>query len=228
MPCGAEVLPQHAAQKLPLEVPDKLLSPVAYKRFPMCPIFSVAKRLEQAAGNGFGDFEFRIVFFDLTSRATPSKYPLAIFQSVYPSSFAQSLAMPGIKNAHGGSVLFWIPIFLPVGSDALRVLSPPFTLASQHQLRISFTPFLLVGRVALRVIFCSFTRACSRQVPIAFTPCSAVRSDAGLTSRGKTAALRLMPIEKLRRRKLRSEEHTSELQSPDHLVCRLLLEKKNN
>src|SRR5258708_19338318 len=33
----------------------------------------------------------------------------------------------------------------------------------------------------------------------------------------------------LRDRRLRcqrSEEHTSELQSPDHLVCRLLLEKK--
>src|SRR5207244_11300915 len=30
----------------------------------------------------------------------------------------------------------------------------------------------------------------------------------------------------LRNTKLRSEEHTSELQSPDHLVCRLLLEKK--
>src|SRR5258708_17520794 len=29
------------------------------------------------------------------------------------------------------------------------------------------------------------------------------------------------------RRIIRSEEHTSELQSPDHLVCRLLLEKKN-
>src|SRR5258708_10928755 len=27
-------------------------------------------------------------------------------------------------------------------------------------------------------------------------------------------------------RPMRSEEHTSELQSPDHLVCRLLLEKK--
>src|SRR5258708_13526799 len=26
----------------------------------------------------------------------------------------------------------------------------------------------------------------------------------------------------------RSEEHTSELQSPDHLVCRLLLEKKQH
>src|SRR5258708_22923870 len=29
-----------------------------------------------------------------------------------------------------------------------------------------------------------------------------------------------------RARPRRSEEHTSELQSPDHLVCRLLLEKK--
>src|SRR5215216_142796 len=29
-------------------------------------------------------------------------------------------------------------------------------------------------------------------------------------------------------RRPRSEEHTSELQSPDHLVCRLLLEKKND
>src|SRR5256885_3217820 len=28
--------------------------------------------------------------------------------------------------------------------------------------------------------------------------------------------------------RLRSEEHTSELQSPCNLVCRLLLEKKNN
>src|SRR5258708_21086941 len=30
----------------------------------------------------------------------------------------------------------------------------------------------------------------------------------------------------LRPAEARSEEHTSELQSPDHLVCRLLLEKK--
>src|SRR5258708_34482566 len=33
-------------------------------------------------------------------------------------------------------------------------------------------------------------------------------------------------LDKLEERKNRSEEHTSELQSPDHLVCRLLLEKK--
>src|SRR5258708_25631286 len=31
---------------------------------------------------------------------------------------------------------------------------------------------------------------------------------------------------RLLRTNIRSEEHTSELQSPDHLVCRLLLEKK--
>src|SRR5258708_30855307 len=38
---------------------------------------------------------------------------------------------------------------------------------------------------------------------------------------------RLREINENRTFHLRSEEHTSELQSPDHLVCRLLLEKKN-
>src|SRR5690348_18077863 len=33
-------------------------------------------------------------------------------------------------------------------------------------------------------------------------------------------------LARCRRRRTRSEEHTSELQSPVHLVCRLLLEKK--
>src|SRR5258708_31812148 len=34
------------------------------------------------------------------------------------------------------------------------------------------------------------------------------------------------PAKAKNKRKARSEEHTSELQTPDHLVCRLLLEKK--
>src|SRR5574344_2775349 len=34
-------------------------------------------------------------------------------------------------------------------------------------------------------------------------------------------------VTKMKALRDRSEEHTSELQSPDHLVCRLLLEKKN-
>src|SRR5437762_9753161 len=36
------------------------------------------------------------------------------------------------------------------------------------------------------------------------------------------------PLGQLFRRNWRSEEHTSELQSPMYLVCRLLLEKKKN
>src|SRR5258708_29915113 len=41
--------------------------------------------------------------------------------------------------------------------------------------------------------------------------------------------INILPRARLFLRKIivcRSEEHTSELQSPDHLVCRLLLEKK--
>src|SRR5438552_17534849 len=37
---------------------------------------------------------------------------------------------------------------------------------------------------------------------------------------------RVRPRPETSGRRKRSEEHTSELQSPDHLVCRLLLEKK--
>src|SRR5947208_4715728 len=44
---------------------------------------------------------------------------------------------------------------------------------------------------------------------------------------GELVAQRRIPGEQ-RESGNRSEEHTSELQSPDHLVCRLLLEKKNS
>src|SRR5690348_9435127 len=37
-----------------------------------------------------------------------------------------------------------------------------------------------------------------------------------------------LSLEQIVNQAARSEEHTSELQSPVHLVCRLLLEKKNN
>src|SRR5256885_6815382 len=46
------------------------------------------------------------------------------------------------------------------------------------------------------------------------------RGGARVGGAGAHAALRPLP--------LRSEEHTSELQSPCNLVCRLLLEKKKN
>src|SRR5207244_5376837 len=40
------------------------------------------------------------------------------------------------------------------------------------------------------------------------------------------AAARISTCSMCLQKRRRSEEHTSELQSPDHLVCRLLLEKK--
>src|SRR5205823_10458381 len=51
---------------------------------------------------------------------------------------------------------------------------------------------------------------------------SLLRSGPGRTARGSTASL-LGPLNAMR-----SEEHTSELQSLAYLVCRLLLEKKKN
>src|SRR5258708_19063328 len=44
--------------------------------------------------------------------------------------------------------------------------------------------------------------------------------------KGLTAPFKLVSLDVQSFEPTRSEEHTSELQSPDHLVCRLLLEKK--
>src|SRR5947208_13283671 len=51
---------------------------------------------------------------------------------------------------------------------------------------------------------------------------------AGRVQLDRPEPLRVVPEERGRIEpgRVRSEEHTSELQSPDHLVCRLLLEKK--
>src|SRR5690348_17583411 len=49
-----------------------------------------------------------------------------------------------------------------------------------------------------------------------------------LWERAMTFTMHLQPLQVHLGRVNRSEEHTSELQSPVHLVCRLLLEKKKN
>src|SRR5258708_21990545 len=62
------------------------------------------------------------------------------------------------------------------------------------------------------------------------------KKSSGRWSRSSPATTSKMPSQSpitsntgyLQGRRRRSEEHTSELQSPDHLVCRLLLEKKKN
>src|SRR5438552_9031606 len=61
-------------------------------------------------------------------------------------------------------------------------------------------------------------------LPICSARCSSLKDAPSSRARPLRGAC---PIQTLNHRAcLRSEEHTSELQSPDHLVCRLLLEKK--
>src|SRR5690348_17642541 len=50
--------------------------------------------------------------------------------------------------------------------------------------------------------------------------------DDSLTTAQRTAPRFMVVAFSWQRERTRSEEHTSELQSPVHLVCRLLLEKK--
>src|SRR5207244_12018165 len=61
-------------------------------------------------------------------------------------------------------------------------------------------------------------------LPISRRRASCARADDCLCSQSKLPTPESWSPPRLR---ARSEEHTSELQSPDHLVCRLLLEKKN-
>src|SRR5258708_29945639 len=58
----------------------------------------------------------------------------------------------------------------------------------------------------------------SRLPPIHIANCAA--------SLGCAVVVKVAKVEPPQLEMMRSEEHTSELQSPDHLVCRLLLEKK--
>src|SRR5689334_24479977 len=54
----------------------------------------------------------------------------------------------------------------------------------------------------------------------------AIDVDVDVAEAAEVDVLRLPTLERRIRGELRSEEHTSELQSQFHLVCRLLLEKK--
>src|SRR5258708_36267897 len=77
--------------------------------------------------------------------------------------------------------------------------------------------FLMIRRPPRSTLFPYTTlfRSSTRDIP-----CSVPCHTFCLTPADRKGRLRL------ERFPLRSEEHTSELQSPDHLVCRLLLEKK--
>src|SRR5207244_7451779 len=71
---------------------------------------------------------------------------------------------------------------------------------------------------------CGLTSPCSPRTPTTATSCTA-----GCSSRqfSTSCGASHLPDTLSRSSARRSEEHTSELQSPDHLVCRLLLENKD-
>src|SRR5258708_31051565 len=80
--------------------------------------------------------------------------------------------------------------------------------------------FLMIRRPPRSTLFPYTTLFRSR--PRALHRCAGRACAEGLPSAGRGSTcipIRACPP-------ARSEEHTSELQSPDHLVCRLLLEKK--
>src|SRR5438552_13946052 len=69
--------------------------------------------------------------------------------------------------------------------------------------------------------------ASPKEVPASTLPARGIAPvRAKIASRSVVLPLWNGPTSAMHRGPRRSEEHTSELQSPDHLVCRLLLEKK--
>ena len=112
-------------------------------------------------------------------------------------------------------------IDFPVLPQTLEALGVSFDLIIKL-----FMKHLLVGGTMR-----SDELAARLAIPVSFLeePTRFLRNEALIEGRGKGAAgvSGIMELSLTDRGRERSEEHTSELQSPDHLVCRLLLEKKN-
>src|SRR5258708_23172764 len=93
--------------------------------------------------------------------------------------------------------------------------------------------FLMIRRPPRSTLFPYTTLFRSNVIPtprIAAEDAATVHLDIGAREAGYTRPgtvdIATAGDPRLVREGRRSEEHTSELQSPDHLVCRLLLEKK--
>src|SRR5258708_24694104 len=86
--------------------------------------------------------------------------------------------------------------------------------------------FLMIRRPPRSTLFPYTTlfRSRSPPVPRLVLPPPQTKPRRKRQRRARQAFLPFRPMRMCCR--TRSEEHTSELQSPDHLVCRLLLEKK--
>src|SRR5438552_8038836 len=88
------------------------------------------------------------------------------------------------------------------------------------------------AEAGIRADLVTGVQTCALPISSIATACSSRRSSMPTSTHSATITF---PLERsagfgtgssLHKHRFRSEEHTSELQSPDHLVCRLLLEKK--
>src|SRR5258708_29721926 len=104
---------------------------------------------------------------------------------------------------------------------------------SAHPMGLSGQPSALAIGSHIPITIGESTRFCGGPIisrPNFARPCAFPRlmnaSDAGLTTSACWISLMMLSTHSPEPSGKRSEEHTSELQSPDHLVCRLLLVKK--
>src|SRR5207244_13117541 len=89
-------------------------------------------------------------------------------------------------------------------------------------------PYTTLFRSNCAVALCIRCESCDPAIssPMPSSECALVCSTVSSAVPMRCASALLSPWSSPDRK--RSEEHTSELQSPDHLVCRLLLEKKKH
>src|SRR5947208_11069617 len=91
--------------------------------------------------------------------------------------------------------------------------------------RSNFASSTAAGFQANSLAIAGWLLSCSRSV---MAGCNGIKPHLARPMPCPSPALLFSRYKKIRPTQFlyRSEEHTSELQSPDHLVCRLLLEKK--
>src|SRR3712207_7699359 len=93
--------------------------------------------------------------------------------------------------------------------------------------RSTLFPYTTLFRSAVHEADSSYDRASALAANVPRSS-SKLFENAATPSSSSVAATSSMSMPRSRRRAMRSEEHTSELQSRQYLVCRLLLEKKKH
>src|SRR5690606_2753773 len=132
---------------------------------------------------------------------------------------------PAPARRRGGGPVPRAPRHLPGRSPATRRgACAPARHARDPHARVGSVPGRRARLAAVDAIWAPDPRAGLRLRRAVPEPSSVARD--GRAGRAEAGPTGRAPCERARAREPRSEEHTSELQSRENLVCRLLLEKK--